>query len=199
MPRPRARIDLAALADAFAADGLHGTATDDIARAVGVTKPTLYAHGTTKSTLFLFAVESEVERVLDRLHAAERTTVGRNPRARATAAAHAMLDHAAARPHGARLLTHTARHRNSEIATAVDAALKRIPDYLTTTLRRDLINHDLDPSLAPHIAKALHGATASLSDLTTGERRPARAVLASLAASLIPELPPPTEEWPTAS
>lgn len=197
MPRPRARIDLAKLADAFAADGLHGTPTAAVAHAVGVAKPTLYVHGTSKSTLFLLAVEAEVERVLNRLHAAERATIGRSPRARATAAAAALLDHAAARPAGARLLTHTARHRDSDVADKVDAALTRIPEHLTATMRRDLANHGLDGTLAPQLARALHGATTALTAETPGERRPARPVLASLAAALIPERPPPTDRWPS--
>ena len=197
MPRSRARIDLAKLADAFAADGLHGTPAAAVANAVGVAKPTLYVYGTSKSTLFLLAVEAEVERVLDRLHAAERATISRSPRARATAAAHALLDHAAARPAGARLITHTARHRDSDVADAVDAALTRIPEHLTATMRRDLISHGLDATLAPHLARALHGATTALTSVNPGERRPARAVLASLAATLIPEPPPPTDQWPS--
>ena len=113
MARPRAQIDAAALADAFAADGLHGTTSATLAAAVGVAKPTLYVHGESKAMLFLRAVEAEVERVLDRLHAAEVESAGRSARDRTTAAALALLDHAAARPAGARLLSRTARHASS--------------------------------------------------------------------------------------
>jgi AcrR family transcriptional regulator len=185
MARPRAQIDTAALADAFAPDGLHGTSSAALAAATGIAKPTLYVHGTSKEALFLRAVEAEVERVLDRLHAADSPV----------AAALALLDHAAARPLGAHLLNHTARHASSRVAPAVQAALTRIPDHIEAALRRD----GLDPALAPFVARALHGAAAALGEVRPGERRPARGALARLAAALVPEPPPPaTTEWPSA-
>ena len=187
MSRPRANLDVAALADAFAADGLHGTSSAALAAGAGVAKPTLYAHGGSKEALFLRAVEAEVERVLSRLHAAEARTVGRGARDRATAFARALLDHAAARPDGARLLRHTAHHRDSAVAADVAAALRRIPDRIEAGLRRDLAT---DP--AP-VARALHGAATALSDA-----RGARADLAALAASVVPEAPAVREEWPVA-
>ena len=67
MPRPRAQLDTAALARAFAADGLHGTPIDRVVAAAGVAKPTLYARGGDKEELFALAVEAEVERLLERL------------------------------------------------------------------------------------------------------------------------------------
>src|SRR3954468_8745745 len=114
MARPRANIDTAALADAFAPDGLHGTSSTALAAAAGLAKPTLYVHGRSKEALFLRAVEAEVERVLDRLHGADSPV----------AAAQALLAHAAARPLGAQLLNHTARHDSSAVAPAVQAALR---------------------------------------------------------------------------
>ena len=66
MPRARAQIDTAALAAAFAADGLHGTPIDRVVAAAGVAKPTLYARGGDKEELFALAVEAEVERLLER-------------------------------------------------------------------------------------------------------------------------------------
>ena len=49
MARPRARIDTAALADAFAAGGFHGTSSAALAAALGVAKPTLYVQGGRRS------------------------------------------------------------------------------------------------------------------------------------------------------
>src|SRR5438874_4568853 len=146
MARPRANIDTAALADAFAADGLHGTSSVALAAATGIAKPTLYVHGISKEALFLRAVEAEVERVLPRLYTTEAATAGQPARRRAIAAAQALLDHAAARPRGARLLAHTARHASSAVAPAVDAALTRIPDHIEAGLRRDLGADGLDPA-----------------------------------------------------
>src|SRR3954462_4977159 len=70
MARPRAQLDTAALARAFAADGLHGTPIDDVAETAGVAKPTLYARFGDKEELFALAVEAEVERLVARLDAA---------------------------------------------------------------------------------------------------------------------------------
>lgn len=199
MARPRARLDLAALADAFAPDGLHGVTASELAAAIGVAKPTLYVHGTSKETLFLRAVEAEVERVVDRLHGAERATVGRPARDRATAAVRALLDHAAARPAGARLLHRTAHHASSDVARDVQATLRRVPDRMADGLRRDLAADGLDPGLAPFLARALHEGAHALAEVRPGERRPARTVLAEALAQLVPlPVAPGPEEWPTA-
>src|SRR4051812_18966113 len=170
MARPRANIDTAALADAFAADGLHGTSSTALAAAAGLAKPTLYVHGRSKEALFLRAVEAEVERVLNGVYAAESATAGQTARRRAVAVAHALLDHAAARPHGARLLAHTARHASSAVAPAVEAALTRTPDHIAAGLRRDLEADGLDAAQSAFIARALHGAATALGDVRPGER-----------------------------
>ena len=200
MGRPRATIDTAALADAFAPDGLHGTSSTVLAAAVGVAKPTLYVHGDSKEALFLRAVEAEVERVLTRLYAAEAATAGRSARDRTTAAVLALLDHAAARPAGARLLARTARHRSTSVAEAVAQAVSRIPDRLEAGLRRDLAADGLDPAPAPWLARALHGAAAGLAEVRAGERRPSRRALAEMASSMVPLAPVgrAAEAWPAA-
>jgi AcrR family transcriptional regulator len=72
MSRPRAQLDTAALARAFAAGGLHGTSIDAVAATAGVAKPTLYARGGSKEALFALAVDAEVERLLERLDGAAR-------------------------------------------------------------------------------------------------------------------------------
>lgn len=198
MARPRAHIDASALAEAFAADGLHGTSSAALAEALGVAKPTLYVHGQSKDALFLRAVEAEVERVLDHLHAANRTGVGRTARFRATAAAQALLEYAALRPLGARLLSRTATHESSSVAAAVQAAVQRIPDRIEAGLRRDLTADGLDPTAAPFLARAIYGSAVALSERRGAERRPARAVLAAIAAAAVPEPALNAGEWPVA-
>ncbi len=197
MARPRARLDLAALADAFSPDGLHGVSASELAAHLGVAKPTLYVHGTSKESLFLLAVEAEVERVVDRLHGAERATAGATARDRATAAVRALLDHAAARPAGARLLHRTAHHASSAVADDVLATLRRVPDRIAEGLRRDLRADGLDPALAPFLARALHAGAYALAEVRPGERRPARAALAASVAQIVPP-PRGPQEWPTA-
>jgi AcrR family transcriptional regulator len=200
MPRPRAHVDTARLVDAFAADGLHGTSSSALARAVDLAKPTLYAHGVSKEALFLHAVQAEVERVLARLAAAaERTPAGRSARRRALVTAEALLEHAAVRPAGARLLAHTARHSSSGVADPVAAALRRVPDYVEAGLRRDLAADGLDASLAPWLARSVVAAAWAMAEPRKGERRPARRALAELVAAVVPAPPPPDGgSWPVA-
>ena len=124
MPRPRAQLDTAALARAFAADGLHGTPIDRVAAAAGLAKPTLYARGGDKEELFALAVEAEVERLIARLEGAERLS----------AVARALDDHLREEPDGARLLLVTARHRSSRVALRVERSLDRIPEALAAAL-----------------------------------------------------------------
>ncbi|HEX7297665.1 MAG TPA: helix-turn-helix domain-containing protein [Solirubrobacteraceae bacterium] len=127
MPRPRARLDHAAIAVAFATDGLHGVSAAQVAARAGVAKPTLYAHGRSKEQVFVACVEAEVERLLDRLYAAEQGTRDLTAGRRAGALVLAILEHADRWPHSARLLHLTARHATSTVAGEVDAALARIP------------------------------------------------------------------------
>src|SRR6187399_510039 len=124
MPRPRALVDTAALARAFAADGLHGTPIEAVVAACGVAKPTLYARGGDKEELFALAVEAEVERLIDRLEGAERVSE----------LARALDDHLVEAPEGSRLLLVTARHRSSRVASRVERSLQRIPDALAAAL-----------------------------------------------------------------
>jgi AcrR family transcriptional regulator len=171
MPRPRAHIDPAAVTRAFAPDGLHGATTEEIARCAGVAKPTVYAHGGSKEAIFLACVEAEVERLLSELARADLETRSADletrsadletrllpTRARLSALAGAILEHARAHPAGARLLHVTARHATSGVAEEVDAALARLPARLAQILRRDTT-----PACADRIAPALLGAAAAL-------------------------------------
>jgi AcrR family transcriptional regulator len=137
MPRARTRLDHAAIAAAFAPDGLHGVSAAQVAARAGIAKPTLYAHGRSKELVFLACVEAEVERLLDRMYDAERAARDRSAVHRARALVLALLEHAARWPHSARLLHVTARHRTSTVAEAVDAALERIPARVADVLRCD--------------------------------------------------------------
>ena len=119
MPRPRAALDTAALARAFAADGLHGTSIERVAAYAGLAKPTLYARGGDKEELFALAVETEVERLLSRFDGG-----------RAVDLARALDDHAREAPDGLRLLLVTGRHRSSRVAARVERSLRRVYDAL---------------------------------------------------------------------
>jgi AcrR family transcriptional regulator len=167
MPRPRARLDPAAVTRAFAPDGLHGGTSEAIARAAGVAKPTVYAHGGSKEAIFLACVEAEVERLLSDLSGADLRTRSLPARARIAALTEAVLDHGRTQPEAARLLHLTARHTGSGVAGNVDAALARLPARIASILRRDT-----SPACAERLAPALLGAAAALA--LRGGRNPHR-------------------------
>jgi len=171
VPRPRARLDPSSVTRAFAPDGLHGTTSDAIAHAAGLAKPTIYAHGGSKESLFLACVEAEVERLLSEISAADLDTRALPARARLGALVEAIIDHGRDHPAAARLLHLTARHATSRVATDVDAALARLPARLAGVLRRDTT-----ASCADRMAPALLAAAAALSlRNATGLREAARA------------------------
>lgn len=197
MARPKATIEPSALVSAFAGRGVGGVSSDELADAAGVAKPTLYAHGHTKETLYLLAIEAEVERLLERLHRAERLTRGRSARDRATGTTHAILNHAAARPDGLRLIARAANDRGARGTEPAATAVARIPDRISVALKRDLSADGLDATLAPFLAHAIWGATLALAAAPIRDRRPNRERLAALAASVVP--PPPSlphDQWP---
>ena len=146
MPRPRAQLDTAALARAFAADGLHGTPIERVAAGAGLAKPTLYARGGDKEELFALAVEAEVERLIDRLEGADRLAD----------VARALDDHLRDAPEGARLLLLTARHRSSRVAERVERSLARIEEAVGAAVGGDR-GALLAAALLGGAVSALHG------------------------------------------
>lgn len=173
MSRPRARLDQAAVAAAFAPDGLHGVSASEIARQAGVAKPTLYAHGRSKDAVFLACVEAEVERLLDRLYVAQERTRQLTARQRIAALAQAVLEHGREDPSAARLLHLTARHRSSSVAGDVDAALARLPARIAAALRGDA-----GPERAAQIGAALLAAAGALALAADCDEDAARDLLA---------------------
>lgn len=157
MPRPRVRLDQAAIARAFAADGLHGVSSAEVARRAGVAKPTVYAHGGSKEGVFLACVEAQVERLLSLLSEADLATRSLPARPRLGALALAVIEHAMRDPDAARLLHITARHRSSRVAAAVDAALARLAARVALVLRAEAT-----PDSAEQVAVALLAAAAAL-------------------------------------
>jgi AcrR family transcriptional regulator len=157
VPRPRARLDPAALTRAFAPDGLHGTSSAAVARSAGVAKPTVYAHAGSKEGAFAACVDAEVERLLTLLSEAELASRSAPARVRLAALAAAIIRHGRESPAAARLLHQTARHASSSVAAEVDAALARLPARIVAILRRDAT-----PERAEIVAVALLGAASAL-------------------------------------
>lgn len=190
--RPRSTIDPKAVAAAFAPDGLHGVSAAEVAERAGVAKPTLYAHGRSKDAVFLACVEAEVERLVNRLYAADAQTREQPLAARTTALALALIDHSRAHPDAFRLLHVTARHRHSTVAAAVDGALDRVPVRIAAALRRDLPREADGHDPAMSMALALHGAAVALA-LDPPWRRAERRRLAGLVGAAIAHVVAPED------
>lgn len=154
-----AEIDLDRLVTAFAEDGLHGVGVVELARAAGVAKPTLYRTYGSKDALFRACVESEVERLLERLYAAYAAALDDTLEAALTAVARALLTHADEQPAAFRLLFLTAAHRDSTVAADVGGTIDRIVDRLTELLARHPAWH-ADPADAELVAGLLPAAAA---------------------------------------
>lgn len=191
MPRERAKIDLSAVAAAFAPDGLHAVSAAEVARRAGVAKPTLYAHGRSKEALFLACVEAEVERLISRIAAADRRSSGRPLHQRAAALALALLEHGAREPASFRLLHVTARHRSSAVAADVDRALARIPDRIAVALAREAPDSRRDSPAVGPAAHALQGAAAALAGVPVDREATAAALGRAVATALRPPAPEP--------
>ncbi|HET9073865.1 MAG TPA: helix-turn-helix domain-containing protein [Solirubrobacteraceae bacterium] len=189
MPRPRARLDHAAIAAAFAPDGLHGVSSAEVARRAGVAKPTVYARGGSKEGVFLACVEAEVERLLSLLSRADLDTRALPARLRLTAIALAVIDHVLAHPDAARLLHLTARHRSSGVAGAVDAALARLSARIALLLRTEAT-----PESAEQVAVALLGAAAAVGFARPREPAAAAAMLGGAFAAVLEPAPAGSEE-----
>lgn len=191
MPRPRAVLDHAAMAAAFAPDGLHGVSAADVARRAKVAKPTLYARGRSKDAVFLACVEAEVERLVARLDIADRQAGGQAIHQRAAALALALVRHAARRPAGFRLLHVTARHRRSTVAAEVDRTLGRIPDRIAAALGRELSEARVDEGRVLAAALTLHGAAAALAGSGIDPEQAAAMIGRATAVVLRPPVPEP--------
>lgn len=157
MPRPRAHLDYAVIAAAFAPDGLHGTTAAQVAQRARLAKPTLYARARSKDAVFLACVEAEVERLLSRLVDADLETRGSPPRPRVVAVARTIVVHGLEFPASARLIHATAIHAGSTVAGEVQAARARLPARVEAILRVLTT-----PSCAALVAPALVGAAAAL-------------------------------------
>lgn len=176
---------------AFAPDGLHGATTAAIARSAGVAKPTVYAHGGSKETVFLACVEAEVERLLSDISDADLKTRELAPRARIAALSEAIIEHGRRYPAAARLLHLTARHTESRVAADVDAALARLPARLASILRRDA-----SAECAERIAPALLGAAGAVALAHTGTPERQAAMLGEAFAAVLAPAGQPAPEQP---
>ena len=149
------------LVRAFAADGIHGVGTVELARAAGVAKPTLYRAHRSKDALFLACVEAEVEQLLEGVYAAWAKTLDASLADALAALARALLAHADERPYAFRLLLVTADHRRSTVAADVAGTIDRVVDRLAELLARHPAWH-ADPADAELVAGLLPAAVVNV-------------------------------------
>jgi AcrR family transcriptional regulator len=83
---------LAAAVPEFAARGLHGTSTEDVARRAGISQPYLFRLFPTKKALFLALVERCFQQVAGAFEAAATDRVGEEALAAMGGAYHRLLD-----------------------------------------------------------------------------------------------------------
>ena len=89
LPRlARRRQLLDAALEVFVARGYHAAAMDEIADRAGVSKPVLYQHFPGKQELYLALLDESVERLIDAVSAALRSTEDNRDRVNATFAAY---------------------------------------------------------------------------------------------------------------
>jgi AcrR family transcriptional regulator len=171
-------VDLAALAPVFAASGARGVSVDDLARACGVAKPTLYERVGGKEELFRATAGAALERMLDRLYdAADRSRYAGVPeRIAALGLELADCDRATAR-----LVL---------VVEASPASLGRLLAAIAEPLRRD-------SALASEAADAVAGALLGAFTLSVASGDPfdAEALAALLAAGVAAEPEEPAPHW----
>ena len=89
LPRTARRAQLLAAAqDVFVANGYHAAAMDEIADRAGVSKPVLYQHFPGKHELYLALLDESVDRLIEAVAAALRSTADNRQRVNATFAAY---------------------------------------------------------------------------------------------------------------
>ena len=178
MARPRAQVDLTALAPVFARSGASGASVDELARACGLAKPTLYERVGGKEELFRATCTAALERMLDRLYdAADRSRYAGLPeRIAALALELADCDRASA--------------QIVLVVEASPAALGRLRAAITHPLRRD---SGLDVATADAVAAALLGAFALAA--ASGEPFDAEGLAAVLAAGVGAQPEAPAPHW----
>lgn len=142
MPRPRAQVDLASLTPVFARAGRGGASVDDLARACGLAKPTLYERVGDKDALFRATATAALERLLDRLFDAADRSRHAGPAERIAALA---FELAACDRDTARLVL---------VVDAAPANLRRLRSAIGEPLRRDSA---VDQETADTIAASLLG------------------------------------------
>ncbi|WP_410669232.1 TetR/AcrR family transcriptional regulator [Amycolatopsis sp. cmx-4-68] len=193
--RERADRILDAAGELLLRMGYRKVAVDDIARAVGIGKGTVYLHWRNKELLFQALMMRESADLTDELLA----SIKAEP---AMILPHRMISASFLITHRRPLVMAMLRGNAEMFGSLGDLALKKQQDELRTQFEATMLRHGLIRSDVPHVSYALHAATIGfyVSDTLSGEFEdiPLEERAAVLAHTIRTAFEPPGEPDPLA-
>jgi AcrR family transcriptional regulator len=136
LPRlARRRQLLDAAMEVFVARGYHAAAMDEIAERAGVSKPVLYQHFPGKQELYLALLDESVERLIEAVVAALRSTTDNRQRVNATFAAY--FGYVAEHSGTFKLVFESDFTNEPAVRARIDAADKLCADMISQVIRED--------------------------------------------------------------
>jgi AcrR family transcriptional regulator len=136
LPRlARRRQLLDAALEVFVARGYHAAAMDEIAERAGVSKPVLYQHFPGKQELYLALLDESVERLIESVDAALRSTTDNRQRVNATFAAY--FGYVAEHTGTFRLVFESDFTSEPAVAERLEAVNRRCADMISQVIKED--------------------------------------------------------------
>jgi AcrR family transcriptional regulator len=136
LPRlARRRQLLDAAMEVFVARGYHAAAMDEIADRAGVSKPVLYQHFPGKQELYLALLDESVDRLIESVAAALRSTVDNRQRVNATFAAY--YEFIAEHTGTFRLVFESDLTSEPAVRERLEAADQRCADMISQVIKED--------------------------------------------------------------
>lgn len=155
MPRNERRLQLMESASSvFVARGYHAAGMDEIAEAAGVSKPVLYQHFPSKLDLYMAVLTRHVDRMVNGVRQALRSTTDNRKRVRA--AVEAFFDFVDNDTQGYRLVFESDLLGDAQVQGRVDNGVDACIDAVFDTVSQD---SGLDPYRARMLAVGLVGAS----------------------------------------
>jgi len=136
LPRlARRRQLLDAALEVFVAHGYHAAAMDEIADRAGVSKPVLYQHFPGKQELYLALLDESVDRLIEAVEAALRSTADNRQRVNATFGAY--YAYIAEHTGTFRLVFESDLTSEPAVRERLDAADRRCADLISQVIKED--------------------------------------------------------------
>jgi len=137
LPRvARRRQLLDSAMEVFVARGYHAAAMDEIAERAGVSKPVLYQHFPGKQELYLALLDESVERLIDTLADAIRSTTDNRQRVNATFAAY--FEYVAEQSGTFKLVFESDFASEPAVQRRLDAAVTTCAELISQVIREDV-------------------------------------------------------------